>query len=129
MSTPQRRKCLRCGRNRAVKFYRPRGRVCVTCQKTTRTKQNRALHLRKTYDLSVEQYEAMLESQDHRCAICRRRAVTKNLHVDHDHATGEVRGLLCKPCNYRFLPVVEHHPDWVANATQYLDYPPARHVL
>jgi hypothetical protein len=42
----------------------------------------------------------MLARQDARCAICRRECGTgRALAVDHDHATGRVRGLLCFRCN------------------------------
>jgi len=59
----------------------------------------------KQYGLTAEQYAAMLEAQNHRCAICRepetaqRNGQTKMLGVDHNHATGAVRGLLCLRCN------------------------------
>ena len=48
-------------------------------------------------------YERMLESQFGACAICLRtdsgHVMYPRLVVDHDHKTGEVRGLLCHPCN------------------------------
>jgi len=55
-------------------------------------------HLKRTYGITIEDYNALLEQQDGVCAIC------KNEHehalcVDHDHETGDIRGLLCKPCN------------------------------
>ena len=49
------------------------------------------------YGLSPGQYEEMLEEQEHRCLIC--NSLSDVLCVDHNHKTGEVRGLLCKPCN------------------------------
>lgn len=48
------------------------------------------------YGLSPEQYEAMLDESGGRCALCGREA---KLHVDHNHETGKVRGLLCVTCN------------------------------
>lgn len=60
----------------------------------------RAHNLRKKFQITVEQYEALLSEQGGVCAICRRPCKTgKRLAVDHDHATGTVRGLLCTPCN------------------------------
>jgi len=47
---------------------------------------------------SHEQFLAMLEAQGHRCAICA-ITINGNSHVDHNHETGQVRGLLCQPCN------------------------------
>ena len=52
--------------------------------------------VQKTYGLALEEVEAMAASQDHRCAICNEK---KRLHIDHDHETGRVRGLLCVHCN------------------------------
>jgi hypothetical protein len=53
------------------------------------------------YGLTPEEYGALLEAQDNRCAIC--RTDTPNgkgsWHVDHNHATGQIRGLLCNDCN------------------------------
>lgn len=55
---------------------------------------------RKRYSLTLEQYDAMLTAQDNSCAICcgppRGRL---RYHVDHNHQTGKVRGLLCWRCN------------------------------
>lgn len=49
------------------------------------------------YKLSADDIAAMLVRQENCCAICR-RTIT-NFHVDHDHNTGKVRGLLCTHCN------------------------------
>jgi len=63
--------------------------------------------LRKTYGITENQYNKMLESQKGLCAICRKQEVIKNkdgsvrrLSVDHNHNTKEVRGLLCSNCNH-----------------------------
>jgi hypothetical protein len=50
-----------------------------------------------------EHYHALLDAQDGGCAICGATPKTRRLHVDHDHKTGLVRGLLCQRCN-RALP-------------------------
>lgn len=55
--------------------------------------------LRKQFGLSAQDYEQMWDAQDGRCAICRRPENGRRLDVDHCHETGEVRGLLCNPCN------------------------------
>lgn len=56
----------------------------------------RGIGLRK-YGLSLEQYEQMLAQQKGRCAVC--QEVPRRICVDHDHETGDVRGLLCSSCN------------------------------
>jgi hypothetical protein len=63
--------------------------------------------IERNYGLTKEQYEALLEAQHGRCAICertpeetnRRRNGCERLSVDHNHETGQVRGLLCASCN------------------------------
>lgn len=53
------------------------------------------------YGLTVEQATAMLTEQGYRCAICRVRFVSsKSFHIDHNHETGAVRGVLCTRCNF-----------------------------
>lgn len=64
----------------------------------------RRSHLAITYGITPELYDELLERQRGVCLSCgtdvpspdKRR---KNFDVDHDHATGEIRGLLCSPCN------------------------------
>ena len=62
-------------------------------------------HKQKNYGISKEEYQALYEKQGGVCAICKQpeTAITKgvqaSLCVDHDHETGEVRGLLCSSCN------------------------------
>lgn len=53
------------------------------------------------YKLTVLQYDAMLYYQDGVCYGCRQSEPVKNrrLSVDHDHTTGQIRGLLCSRCN------------------------------
>lgn len=55
----------------------------------------------KKYNLSVDEYNILYEQQGGKCAICEIPAadLNKSLHVDHDHKTHVVRGLLCHHCN------------------------------
>ncbi len=58
--------------------------------------------LATVYGMTEVEYAALLARQDGRCAICRAPATEAKgarLDVDHDHASGLVRGLLCGPCN------------------------------
>lgn len=58
--------------------------------------------LKYRHGITLEQYEAMLTAQDHKCAICLRYPednLKNPWHVDHDHSTGKVRGILCHSCN------------------------------
>lgn len=91
-----------------------------------RTKQierefHRARRLRLEFGLTVEQYEAMLAAQGGKCAICDRpQGATKYRHaVDHCHATGRIRGLLCSKCN-QGLGFLGDTAERVAKALDYL---------
>jgi hypothetical protein len=57
---------------------------------------SRTYHLRRRYGITARDADAMLEEQGGSCAICR---IEPAAHVDHDHATGAVRALLCFGCN------------------------------
>lgn len=56
----------------------------------------RNYNLQRNYGISTEEYDQMYEQQQGLCLICNRR---RTLVVDHNHKTGEVRGLLCSGCN------------------------------
>jgi hypothetical protein len=77
---------------------------CMACRNRLR-RGNREVEGRKyvlkQYGLTVEEYKEMLSSQKGCCAICTVHEDTQktNLHVDHCHTTGKVRGLLCTKCN------------------------------
>lgn len=56
--------------------------------------------VQRVYGLKPGQYGEIYLFQGGVCAICRRATgATRHLSVDHDHRTGQVRGLLCRPCN------------------------------
>ena len=69
-------------------------------------RQKRNSMLKRTYGITIEQYEEMLTSQGNCCAICRRAPGDRPLHVDHCHAFNKVRGLLCHQCNW-YLGTIE----------------------
>lgn len=78
-----------------------------------------AKHIRNTYNISVEEYNALLEAQNGVCAICK-EAHKHALCVDHDHDTGEIRGLLCKPCNVA-IGNMKDEPERLRKAAEYLE--------
>lgn len=85
---------------------------------------DRAHHLFATYGLSVREYEALLAAQGGRCAICRTDEPTPTRgraawRVDHDHSTGQVRGLLCNNCNSG-LGMLGDSPERLSSALAYL---------
>lgn len=76
----------------------------------------RNYHLRRRYGITGEHYDRMLAEQDGLCAICRERPAA---HVDHDHASGRVRGLLCFNCN-QALGNFSDRTDFMLAAIAYL---------
>jgi hypothetical protein len=66
----------------------------------TRRQEIREGHLKRTFGLTLAEYAAILEAQGCGCAICGDVPEEgKSLHVDHDHDTRRIHGLLCFRCN------------------------------
>jgi hypothetical protein len=82
-------------------------------------KQNRDRHLRKSYGIVSEEFDLLVLAQLNLCAICL-RYFGKQLHVDHDHRTGRIRGLLCGKCN-KAIGLLEDQPGLAAAAGKYLE--------
>lgn len=83
----------------------------------SKSERIRRSSLLQRYGLDLHDYYAMYVRQSGLCLGCHKRP-DHTMHVDHDHATGEVRGLLCARCNSA-LSVVENHT-LVRNLTEYL---------
>lgn len=88
--------------------------------------RTRAWKLTRVYNLTVEEYDALLAAQGGTCAICRqpetatdRRGRIRRMSIDHDHETGELRGLLCQRCNTG-LGMFLDRPDLLMAAVGYL---------
>lgn len=61
---------------------------------------NHEKRVQNTYGLKKGEYAKLYLFQGGLCALCRRATgASRRLSVDHDHKTGDVRGLLCRPCN------------------------------
>ena len=109
--------CRACGRDKQAEW-----------RKANRNKSTRIAtdcHRRKKFGIEPHEYDAMLESQDGVCAICKGTCGTtpsgnqRALALDHDHATGAIRGILCAHCN-RALGLLKDSPDLLAAAHAYL---------
>ena len=105
--------CTRCGVEKPLsQFHGQRGR---TARSHCRECHYDKLLLRR-YGITLVDFNLMAKKQGYRCLLCREK---KRLVVDHDHGSGEVRGLLCVPCN-RFLGTVEWRPQILKRIVQYL---------
>lgn len=81
--------------------------------------KQREMHLKYTYGITQADFDAMLKGQNGMCLICKSNSPRgkKAWHVDHCHASGKVRGLLCNMCNPR-LGWYERHS---AEIVKYLE--------
>lgn len=87
-----------------------------------RIKADRKAHLRKKYNLSLDQFDNMVLAQGGVCAICGNTCeLHTNLSVDHCHESGVVRGLLCARCN-KGLGHFMDDPDILKAAISYLEH-------
>lgn len=88
----------------------------------------KAIDLKKRFGISLEQYAALLEEQDHVCKICgnaeksvdHRTKQVRQLAVDHCHTKGHVRGLLCSDCNTA-IGLLRDDPELLRKAAKYVE--------
>lgn len=91
---------------------------CKKCDEHRKYKR----FVKKTYDITYDQYEDLLEKQDFKCAICESKvgnSRTSRLFVDHCHEKLHVRGLLCGSCNHG-LGQFKDSPKLLKKAISYL---------
>ena len=78
-------------------------------------------HLKVQYGINIDQYEKMLVDQNFSCSICNihQSELKFSMAVDHDHKTGEVRSLLCSPCN-TLLGLAKENIDVLLKSIEYI---------
>lgn len=113
--------CCMCGEDKCIdQFHRRRSnsevreKRCKPCkiklardQRHAEPERHRAMQRTRTlkhkYGIDDDHYQILLMHQNGRCYVCGRdnpgRKDVEYFMIDHDHATGKVRGLLCQPCN------------------------------
>lgn len=80
-------------------------------------------YLLKRYGMSLVAYHSMLEAQRNTCAICcTPLSPQRGTHVDHNHQTQQIRGILCNACN-RGLGYLKDSPQLLQRAIDYLQKP------
>lgn len=83
------------------KDYRERTKAKVRAYNKRNPRQKINNRLQNSYGITLEEFEQLLIDQNNCCAICgTEHKKEQSLHVDHNHNTGEVRGLLCHNCNF-----------------------------
>ena len=113
------RPCERCGGPVAHKTRRP---VCKECRVDDRSQPyRRDVQLRSLYGITQADYDRLLALQYGRCAICgtTKPGTRGTWRVDHDHQTGQVRGLLCDRCNLG-IGYMQDNPDILMAAGRYV---------
>jgi len=102
-------------------------KACTIERTTNYNKRNsnsvRSQYLKRNYGLTFEEFDSMLTKQDNCCAICKGKEPYgrhKRFTVDHNHKTGEVRGLLCNRCNTA-LGLVGDNIHTLKSMIQYLE--------
>ena len=125
-----RKRCRDCGESKSLSDF-PRNRnckdgrhpYCKPCHNARghETRQRlygggRHYHLKRRYGIGAAEVEELIRAQGGVCAVCREHAPE---HVDHDHATGKVRGVLCFGCNGG-LGQFQDNVDWMARAIDYI---------
>lgn len=109
------------------------GPRCATHHRQTVKARKIKAHERmatRTYGVGDGAYERLKEFQGGTCAIhrCRANGTVKRLAFDHNHKTGEVRGLLCGPHN-RLIGFSFDDPEVFRSIADYLENPPARKLF
>lgn len=134
------RKCCSCKETKSIKLFKrdPNihggyGYICKQChnlrEKTKGFARRHASHMKerakktKCHNLSLDQYNKMLLEQDGKCAACKQESTENDssLAIDHDHMTGEIRGLLCRTCNLA-LGLLKDDPSRIAGLLEYIQY-------
>jgi hypothetical protein len=93
-------------------------------ESVSKARRARDRYLRKMFGLSLSKFEAMVNKQNGVCSICgqppKKKRNSHTLCVDHDHETGEVRGIVCDPCN-RGLACFRDDPRIMRSAARYME--------
>lgn len=121
--------CSKCNKNLSLEnFYKRKDLSsgtqswCKECQhkRTKEYKQKvgyRKYNLKAAYNITQEEYISLLNKQNGKCKIC---GNSKKLLIDHNHSTGQIRGLLCHNCNIALGHIFDN-PVIASRLTQYLN--------
>lgn len=129
------RRCPYCNKDKPSESFARTSSYCEPCRKQYRrdniertrayTAANRDrirdASFRKIYGITLEHYNHLLSKQNGRCALCRTDVPggRGHFHVDHNHETGKVRGLLCHNCNIG-LGNFRDNPELLRRAARYI---------
>lgn len=91
---------------------------------STRKRAQKEWHLKKNYSMTMDDFDKKMAEQSNTCEICNRPfdfdTTSVFPHVDHNHLTGKVRGIICNPCN-SILGLAKEKIETLVNAASYLE--------
>jgi Recombination endonuclease VII len=103
--------CMECNREYERKYRKSPETKLIT----------RNSNLKQKFGIDIEQFEEMKRAQGNACAICKQEPQNeRELVVDHNHLTGEIRGLLCYSCNSA-IGHLKENPDLFMEAYEYME--------
>ena len=136
----QKKKCSKCGKHKSLDEFNNRSassdgktsqcRLCLNTKamhiRATKPHRTRRYNLKSRFNISVDDYNKMFLKQRGVCKICSNPETDKDsngklkwLVVDHNHKTGDVRGLLCSACN-KGIGLLGDSTKVLENAIRYL---------
>lgn len=119
-------------KEKGFSYYRSSCRSCINKERLARKKRireedpekwyriRRHDQLKKCYGISLAEYEALLEKQGGKCAICGGGDGSRAMPLDHDHTTNKNRAILCHWCN-KGLGQFFDSPERLRKAADYLE--------
>ncbi len=129
------KKCSRCEINKnLLKFPKSKNsrdgvhNQCKKCHNEYYSKekykkyypQNKNRYYLKKFNITLKDKEVMIQNQSNTCLICKQQfKASHSTHVDHNHITGKVRGILCSGCNM-LIGFMETNPKRLEEAFNYL---------
>lgn len=115
-------KCKTCNTIKSPsEFYKGR-KVCKVCVSESQ-RINQANCRLKKHGMKLSDMVSIWEAQDKKCLTCSRDLIKppdRCTHIDHDHSTGRVRGVLCRECNIA-LGILSENKETMKNLIKYID--------
>lgn len=93
--------------------------ICKICSHIRSKTYNKEIGRYKKYGITKDTFIQLIDSQDGKCAICS-NSLDNEIHIDHCHSTGKVRGILCGKCN-KGLGLFDDNVNYLTKAIKYLN--------
>ena len=114
------RECSRAADRAVYSLKKSNGTLKPNTRVSPNKKVNQQRYEIKRYGITVEEYEDLILKTNGQCYICDAPPPNgKRNHIDHDHVTGKVRGILCYRCNHA-IGLFKDSPTLLLKAKAYL---------